>query len=211
MAGAYRVGTGISIKPTSTSPTVASGHGVIYPKSTDGDKLYYKKPNGSESEIGAASSSDGFDFSTWAQNHPLSASNNGDNSFGIKFQVSSASTATGAKIYWPGAATTIRVRLYSAAGASLATGTQVVTGSGLYTIDFNTPYSMLASTSYWVAGYDTNGIKYASVLTTEFVAVPFFASSTLLILDNAYAAGDVVPSSVINSQWSTITPVYTTP
>jgi hypothetical protein len=162
--------------------------------------------------------SQAFDYSTWAQYHPDTASSAGNLTVGHLFRVSRASTCTAVAGYWAGPATTIRVRIYNAAGTSLGTGTSAVSGAGHFQISLSASVPLSASTSYWATMYDTGGTNYTAVITAfgpEGDSVPSHVGAlgpvALTFIDNAYGTGDVVPSSSIGTQWFSAQPVYTTP
>src|SRR5678809_147661 len=53
---AFRVGKGVQIVPKATAPTVATGNGVFWVKSTDSNKLHYTDPSGADVAMGIAGS-----------------------------------------------------------------------------------------------------------------------------------------------------------
>lgn len=155
-----------------------------------------------------------FNYAEWVQSNPVTAAHGADLTTGCKFQVAVATTQTGVDVYWAGPATTLGTKLYDAAGTVVASGTLAVSGPGRYTIPYSVPYSAPAATPFWATVRDISGSNYTAANTGNGPmgsgAVNFLGgfSPALALIDNAYAAGDSMPSTSSPGAWFGVMPLY---
>lgn len=140
----------------------------------------------------------------------------GDISLGTDFVLTAASTVTGVKFYWAGPATTVKVSLWlQGSGTRVASGTGSVTGAGLKTISFSSPYSASAYTRYVASVHDNAGLNFtdSSFVTWLPAADPFINGPHFVQINRSeYHAGDLMPDTAAGlSIVYPITPILTVP
>lgn len=140
---------------------------------------------------------------------------------GIGFQVNAPQVCTGVRFYWPGApAVTIRCKLWSPAGAQLATVDVVTSGAGKYSGVFATAQSLAViaslSTRYKVSIWETTGTSYArwsgGVAPAIYPTLPNHGSQGVFFKTFAqWAAGDAHPGGDnAGVEWFPTEPIFTT-
>jgi hypothetical protein len=72
-------------------------------------------------------------------------------------------SCTGARGYWAGPATTLKVSLWSA-GTRLASQTVSVSGAGVFTASFGSSVALTAGVQYAISVWDTAGLNYTTML-----------------------------------------------
>lgn len=90
--------------------------------------------------------------------------NSGSETVGVLFGATQAGhSCTGARFYWDGGATTIKVKLYRGDTGALVTSTTVaVTAAGIYTATFGAAQALTAGLGYSIAMWDTAGAHYTT-------------------------------------------------
>jgi hypothetical protein len=145
---------------------------------------------------------------------------------------------TGARFYWAGSATTIKVSLWrSSDNARVANVSIPVAGAGIFTANFASPFALVAGLQYAVAMWDTSGAAYTyyngqagsgasplggfmpfsdnngAALAGPFIeyvgATAFAGQSSASTTYGLQVAGDVIPTSNSTSKWSLIEPTVT--
>jgi len=72
-------------------------------------------------------------------------------------------SCTGARGYWAGPATTLKVSLWSA-GSRLTSANVAVSGPGVFTVSFGSSVALTAGTQYAISVWDTAGLHYTTML-----------------------------------------------
>ena len=203
---------------TATSNPCRTGKACVYPNATDG-KIHLVDQSGNDTIPGTVGISYApFSWQTWFQHNTNTIAQGGNTTVGKLFAVGTNSTATGAKGYWAGPATSIKVSLWSSGGVRLASGTAAVGSASTYSINFSATQPLVAGTQYVVTVWDTSGTNYTTVLSAigpagnsvnGFLANP--GPVSLTYYDNLYGTGDIFPGSTISTQIYGVDPVYTTP
>ena len=142
---------------------------------------------------------------------------------GVAFALEAAATITGVRFAWAGTARSIKVAVWEGAGghALLASKTHatMVTGPGIYTVAFDTPYvvpaaqigRLLLATVHDTTG--TNYCKSAVILDDNFNALEptgaFRGGSKLLWVQlTRWASGDAAPLSAGGADRYPVEPVF---
>ena len=136
------------------------------------------------------------DYLSAAQTFVINA---GSWTVGCAFNPTQEVTITGVRFYWVGApARTIRCKIWSAAGAVLASVDQVTAGAGLYNGVFATPLvcPIENNGSYKASCWDTSATDYTRFASTPIVfpAGQFVNGKLIFRNVNAFAAGDANPT-----------------
>ena len=142
--------------------------------------------------------------SIWQNAAPSGASDAADTSavnLGVQFQASSSGTIIGIRFYkYSDNTGTHTGSLWTSSGTLLATGTfSNETASGWQELDFSTPVTITAGTTY-VASYHTNAGHYAFTsngLSSAVTNGPLTALASGGVY--AYGSGNVFPSSSFNA------------
>lgn len=90
--------------------------------------------------------------------------NSGSETVGVLFGATQAGhSCTGARFYWDGGATNIKVKLYRGDTGALVTSTTVaVTAAGIYTATFGAAQALTAGLGYSIAMWDTAAAHYTT-------------------------------------------------
>lgn len=145
----------------------------------------------------------------------------GNFTVGSGFQVNTTQVCTGVRFYWPGApAVTIRCKLWSPAGAQLATVDVATSGAGKYSGVFATAQSLAViaslSTRYKVSIWETTGTSYArwsgGVAPAIYPTLPNHGSQGMFWKTFAqWAAGDAHPGGDnAGVEWFPAEPIFAT-
>lgn len=164
----------------------------------------------------------------WSQQHNPTLFS-GNDTVGIYFYAIANATITGMKVYWGGPATTLRARLWTNANTtSVATATLAVSGSGLYTISFASPFAASAWTLYAASVYDTSGTNYTATNNTPATDFTnlwpgagigtvtdnggiYYTSNGSGSVVGRFSAGDAFPSTAGANTVYAVSPIYTIP
>ena len=114
----------------------------------------------------------------------------GDFTVGWLFAVYSTRQITGGKVWWPGGAATLVLKLYDNGGSELKTKTETVSGSGVVDFTFASAFTPTPGSLYRVGVYD-GGTSFPGAI----------GSATDSNAPNA---------AVRNGEWMLITPTYAT-
>jgi hypothetical protein len=135
---------------------------------------------------------------------------------------------TGARIAWGGFTTSLKISLWrSSDSVRVATTTIAVSGNGLYTATFGSPFLLEAGLPYAITSWDTSGTSYCTINTGTtgtgpagyllpgaalgenalggqyIVYCPYLQPSSIF---GVYASGDAVPSTYYPALGFTIEP-----
>ena len=154
--------------------------------------------------------------SIWQNAAPSGASDAADTSavnLGVQFQASSSGKIIGIRFYkYSDNTGTHTGSLWTSSGTLLATGTfSDETASGWQELDFSTPVTITAGTTY-VASYHTNAGHYAFTsngLSSAVTNGPLTALASGGVY--AYGSGNVFPSSSFNASNYWVDVVYSSP
>jgi hypothetical protein len=154
--------------------------------------------------------------SIWQNAAPSGAVDAADTSavnLGVQFQASSSGTITGIRFYkYSDNTGTHTGSLWTSGGTLLATGTfSNETASGWQELDFSTPVTITAGTTY-VASYHTNAGHYAITsngLPSAVTNGPLTALASGGVY--AYGSGNVFPSNTFNASNYWVDVVFTEP
>ena len=154
--------------------------------------------------------------SIWQNAAPSGAVDAADTSavnLGVQFQASSSGTITGIRFYkYSDNTGTHTGSLWTSSGTLLATGTfSNETASGWQELDFSTPVTITAGTTY-VASYHTNAGHYAITsngLPSAVTNGPLTALASGGVY--AYGSGNVFPSNTFNASNYWVDVVFTEP
>lgn len=143
------------------------------------------------------------------------SSQNGSVSGAIRFYPTVTAKIVGVRFYWAsaGSAKTIKVSLWDDSSSRLATTTVAVNASGVYEVNFTTPYALTAGTMYRLAFWENGGTKYTkATLSTFNTASPTRPAvcgggAWVLYTVTAYGSGDVFPGSTATTEAYPIEPL----
>lgn len=133
-----------------------------------------------------------------------------DKTIGGKFQVGPDSVScTGVLVETPGfAAANIKVTIWNAAFASIATVTAAVSAN-LQTFTFGAPVTLLPSLIYYVSAYDTSSsTKGFYTEDGNLPAFPICAGAITWLAINLEATGDAAPVTVVAGENAPVTPIF---
>lgn len=136
-------------------------------------------------------------------------------------------SCTGARGYWAGGATTLKISLWSG-GARLTSVNVVVAGAGVFTATFGAAVALAAGQAYAISVWDTAGAHYTTmridtlsilypVLPAQKLGVNVVAGQYIEFCPyasgntpySAQAAGDANPTSLSTNYGSPIEPTVT--
>ncbi len=110
---------------------------------------------------------------------------------------------------------TLRIRLWTGAGVSVADVDKVCTGSGQYTGTFSSPYSItdeMVGDYYYISMWETTGAKYTFANAYPSINSGFGVGSVYYIVGIAHwAAGDACPTSQSGANYFVIDPIIVLP
>lgn len=136
---------------------------------------------------------------------PGTATGSGNFTTGVKFRVIRADFVTGVEHFWTGAATTIRLSLWTAGGVRAAFVDHAVSGPGLFTALFSSPYSIPPWTDFWVTAHDLAGLTYTSDAVTGLEQMPFISGNVIYQV-SGFASVDSCPDGTSTNLYG-VTPV----
>jgi len=158
--------------------------------------------------------------------------NAGNISGGMGFAATQAGkNCGGARGYWAGGATSLKISLWRASdGARVANTTIAVSGAGLWTATFTTPFALVAGQAYGITMWDTSGDHYTSyngattgtapmadvmpaglsggpAMIGPGIEVTYYASNSG---DGRYGiaqSGDINPNGALSGVWYPVEPI----
>jgi hypothetical protein len=98
-------------------------------------------------------------------------------------------SCSGARGYWAGPATTLKVSLWSA-GTRLTSQNVAVSGPGVFTVTFGAAVAMTAGVPYAISVWDTAGLNYTTMLINS-------GSTLYFVLPAVEAGANVVAGQYI--------------
>ena len=226
---------GATWRDGSGAPSDGTGvDGDYYLRTSNGD--VYKKASGTYSVVGnikgatgatGTAGADGADAADvvmpWSPVDYMSknesvGNGSGSVSTGIGFALTDTVTITGARFWW-GHATAVNVKCSlwttdaTAGHTRQRNATVAVSGVGLYTATFSSPYTILSTSvnrQMYIAMWETSGTRYTQVVPNFVIspALPFIVGKVHLMNFKAYGNGDVEPTTTAASENYPIEPIF---